>query len=497
MTVCTDANMDTIVACARFKMLSEDDRYFLGGRELQDECMRYVSCQNEAAALSLLLAEHQAGSEIHDNVIKRAESYGEEGCFGSSETDTCTSSLAVWLAEQKGHTMVAPSKFDGLRGLAAAEDIAPGCNVITVPRTMILTAETAVQTDFGRALRAIPNLHPDSAFLLWLMVDLNDPESESAPFWSCLPQSFDTGLSYTEDDFDILRDTPSYRQCIVAIKHIEELFRNEIQPATAILLAAYPSLLQDSWFSWQAFIYVTELMYAYGLQVKQPDGTIEDAIVPFACLMNHSQYPHVVDYGRFTPSHDGSLHLTFKSFRPIRKGCQCFLSYGAKSNTHLLLFYGFVIADNANDDVPVTLEICQDERAPRVQTALQKANLPMQHRVRSKQVPLSLLQTATVLHASAEELEYLESDACSNWQQMSSAVARGAQYLHRLLLGMQDCIAKGLSKSDCHSSEDDLSKEQRYRNSCMHTLLLSQQKIVSSVLAMPQLLSCDSNNSMV
>lgn len=65
--------------------------------------------------------------------------------------------------------------------------------LISVPEHLVITAAIAAQTDFGRALQAVPGLHRDTAFLLWLMVDSRDPESVWAPLWAGLPASFCTG----------------------------------------------------------------------------------------------------------------------------------------------------------------------------------------------------------------------------------------------------------------------------------------------------------------
>ena len=61
-------------------------------------------------------------------------------------------------------------------------------------------------------------------------------------------------------------------------------------------------------------------------QVRYPNGTVTEAIVPFACLMNHSCRPHVVEYGSLTTTADGHLQLDFKCCRPVAEGQQCFLS---------------------------------------------------------------------------------------------------------------------------------------------------------------------------
>ena len=47
-------------------------------------------------------------------------------------------------------------------------------------------------------------------------------------------------------------------------------------------------------------------------QVKFPDGQVRQCLVPVACLMNHSPWPHVIRYGQIDP---GSRLLNFPVFR--------------------------------------------------------------------------------------------------------------------------------------------------------------------------------------
>ncbi len=47
-------------------------------------------------------------------------------------------------------------------------------------------------------------------------------------------------------------------------------------------------------------------------QVKLLDGRVRQCLVPLACLMNHSPWPHVIRYGQIDP---GSRRLKFPVFR--------------------------------------------------------------------------------------------------------------------------------------------------------------------------------------
>ena len=95
-------------------------------------------------------------------------------------------------------------------------------------------------------------------------------------------------------------------------------------------------------------------MIRYVLQVQWPDGSSRECLVPYASLLNHSPYPHIVQYGQLDSS---SQELCFPLFRPVGKGQQCFLSYGPLPNLKLILFYGMALADNPHDVVPIQLQV--------------------------------------------------------------------------------------------------------------------------------------------
>jgi len=86
------------------------------------------------------------------------------------------------------------------------------------------------------------------------------------------------------------------------------------------------------------------------VQVQLPGGEVTPALVPVASLINHSPTPHVV---HFSAVDAATQQLQLRCFRPIEPGQQLLLSYGPLSNEHLLVFYGFAVAQNPFD----TLEL--------------------------------------------------------------------------------------------------------------------------------------------
>ena len=76
--------------------------------------------------------------------------------------------------------------------------------------------------------------------------------------------------------------------------------------------------------------------------------------MPYASLLNHSPYPHIIQYGQLDTK---AGMLCFPLFRPSSKNQQCFLSYGALPNLKLLLFYGIAIPNNPHDAVALHLQV--------------------------------------------------------------------------------------------------------------------------------------------
>ncbi|GFR47496.1 hypothetical protein Agub_g9225, partial [Astrephomene gubernaculifera] len=80
-----------------------------------------------------------------------------------------------------------------LRGLRADTPVSPGDVVLHVPQDLLISYDTAKQSDLGKVLCALPlGLSDDSIALIWSCVERREPEAEAAPFWAALPDRFAT-----------------------------------------------------------------------------------------------------------------------------------------------------------------------------------------------------------------------------------------------------------------------------------------------------------------
>lgn len=51
------------------------------------------------------------------------------------------------------------------------------------------------------------------------------------------------------------------------MQHLKDAYDSSVQPAADALLKAYPGLLEPHWFTWERFLWASELSYAYTMQV--------------------------------------------------------------------------------------------------------------------------------------------------------------------------------------------------------------------------------------
>ncbi|KAG2443768.1 hypothetical protein HXX76_002112 [Chlamydomonas incerta] len=304
-----------------------------------------------------------------------------------------------------------------LRGLRADAAVGPGDVVLHVPAELLISYETAKESDLGKVLTALPlDLGDDSVALIWTCVERREPEAAAAAWWASLPQRFATVLSAPDAEVDAaLAGSPLAAEAGQARRHLAEAFAAS-QPAFESLIRAYPDYFQPHWFSWESYLWAAELWYSYGIQVQVGAGDIRTCLVPYLGLMNHHPLPHVVHFSRVDPATAG---LRVRAFRPCAPGRQLFLSYGPYPNSKLLLFYGFALPDNPMDEVELgELKMPSGPSGTDRRALLAAAGTSLEgHRLRlpppgaaaSACVSPALLAAARVLAAPTDQLRGLKS----------------------------------------------------------------------------------------
>ncbi|KAI8114208.1 hypothetical protein M9434_002334 [Picochlorum sp. BPE23] len=430
-----DEEKKRVLQAARVFCLTKDEVYFL---ESASELRRPLNHRNEAAALSLI--QHCIHSSMGEDAEPEhgllalleyvnglcAESVwnelntGELNSFGNRDILSCLHAsssekegdsstrqvsreafLAWALKENRIESRVIPAECEGgIQGCVAVDDIHIGEDVLKIPVDVLLYDETVLKTDVGAMLSVIPDVSIDNILIIFTMIDRFDDDSAWKPFWNELPDAFKTGISFHESVLNLLEGSAAFNEIQKAQKHIRDQY-DACAPLFDALVTAYPKYLTRDMFTYDRYVWAVELWYSYAFEIEFPPHTMSKTVmVPFACLVNHSPWPHVVRYGRVDQK-EGVLK--YPAFRPVKQGEQAFISYGAVPNLKLITYYGFSIADNPHDILSLTLEI--PSYREEVEQALQRTGVTLDHNLRHGPLSSKLKACLRIIVSTPDELE--------------------------------------------------------------------------------------------
>jgi len=229
--------------------------------------------------------------------------------------------------------------FPGVgRGLQATEDIGAGDVLVSIPLPALVTRASLLQT---QPYSLGSNLSTQALFSLWLLL------SPPGPYLASLPTSY-TCLYFASPTHQALLPT-HLRECLhKQIALVDKDFKEVSE--------VYPGL-DRSRFDWAWFTVNTRAVFLdkdprFTLPPSSPEDSL--ALAPYLDLLNH--HPDaVVEAGvNLDPAAPPGFQIVTR--KAIKKGDQVFIHYGAHSNISLLVEYGFIIPDNPDDGICLTLE---------------------------------------------------------------------------------------------------------------------------------------------
>ena len=320
-------------------------------------------------------------------------------------------------ASSKTSISVAPARFPGTgRGAAATTHIPAGDVAAAIPVERLFSVRHALEMPGprGDAYRMFAALGEDTIAALWLIAERalgeaspwhaviaslpwpDGGEGSASPCGGCTP------VSWPREACDaLLGGTPLLADAIAASEKLARQYAALFPALSEHMADVFPA----SAYTLDNFRRAHEAWNSYGMTVQaSPGEPAATCLPPVAMLCNHALWPHVVRYSRLR---DGTLRLPVA--RSVRAGEEVFVSYGAKSNAELLLFYGFALPGNPYDDVPLSLELPGGEVADVTkarEAALARAGLTLSpHAVRAGPLPLPLVGTLRVLTADVAALQ--------------------------------------------------------------------------------------------
>mmetsp|Transcript_13165 Transcript_13165/g.28231 ORF Transcript_13165/g.28231 Transcript_13165/m.28231 type:complete len:1436 (-) Transcript_13165:969-5276(-) len=256
---------------------------------------------------------------------------------------------------------------DNERCFVAVEDIEPGDGLISIPQSILLHAEVALNdSQYGEAFRRLKDEMASQAdqrhllCLLLLLEKCRDSASNWAPYMHILPKKYDDPFWWTPSELSLLRGTrlgmslvhyrPALQQLQTWACRLEELYKslNPDQPAGPL------SRYRDGWaMTPEAACWARSTVWSRAFTVHQlADGKRNVvAMVPVLDMIDHSPAVEVV----WHTGPQGDQDFQFVPLHGTPKGNVVYNNYGGKGNDEFLLGYGFAIPDNPADYFLVSL----------------------------------------------------------------------------------------------------------------------------------------------
>ncbi|XP_052087736.1 SET domain-containing protein 4-like [Mytilus californianus] len=251
--------------------------------------------------------------------------------------------LFKWLKMKVRNQKLRPTMFhDTGRGLMTKRPIYPGDVIIAIPKSFLITMDTVLKSEVGFLLkRSHLKLNLQQAMSIFLITE--SEKQEESVWWryiKVLPETFDTPAFWKSSDLCLLSKNV-YKKTFAALNDLQTFYDEII----LFLSSSKEVTITFNEFRWAWYcINSRSIYYDCDSSPYITDTNKNIALAPFLDLLNHSTTAEVE--AAFNMNNNCFEIKTYNSFR---KYDQVFISYGAHSNTHLLMEYGFILPDNPHD----------------------------------------------------------------------------------------------------------------------------------------------------
>jgi histone-lysine N-methyltransferase SETD3 len=246
-----------------------------------------------------------------------------------------------WLADH-GATFSSTLRVDaGSRHMYTTKAFVQGELLMHIPKRLLLTLDVVKESETGKLLHQhgcrLGRFEYIAVFLL--------REKREGGFWKpyidILPTDFSGHpLLFSEAELEQLKGS-----------HLFRLVR-EAQSFNQTCYRQLPPTVKEAYtlteFTWARCVVMTR---AFGIKF---DGAPSAGLVPLADMADHA----LDNTGRWVFESDNGFSITAQ--RPLDAGAALLNSYGAKSNAHFLINYGFCLEGNPKNEVETLLPPLHD-----------------------------------------------------------------------------------------------------------------------------------------
>ncbi|WP_223645696.1 SET domain-containing histone-lysine N-methyltransferase [Corallococcus sp. EGB] len=349
------------------------------------------------------------------------------------------------------------------RGVFAKVPIAPGEEVLRVPRACLVTLEVARASDIGRLIDAhAPGTSEECYLAAFLLQEQEREDSAWKPYLDVLPRSFPhLPLFFDAQELSLLQGSSALR---------------EVARWRELLLARYVALAERvpgfARFTPEAYLWAQHVLISrtFGLTVA---GTLTRCFVPVADMLNHRASPRLA-WGN---TEEGDAFVLVAR-EPVAAGEELHISYGVKPSCRFLLSYGFVPEDNPDDTLVLYLGVPEDAVEAEGKRELLALATPASRR--RFEVPLHSGHSSTVAMfsflrvacANARELTRLTEEAREE-QGLGEVAPLSAETEERVFRSLHDACEARLAGFGTTLEEDErLLREADLSRNARNCLLL-------------------------
>ena len=134
-------------------------------------------------------------------------------------------------------------------GLKVTKELKKGDVVISIPRKVFMSTETAKHSSLSELCEKDQMLQrmPNVSLALHLLVEKNSPASFWEPYINLLPSSYTTVLYFTPDDFKELRGSPALEDALKQFKYVARQYAYFYRKFQSMLLRDYFTFDEYRW----------------------------------------------------------------------------------------------------------------------------------------------------------------------------------------------------------------------------------------------------------
>ncbi|KAL9984830.1 hypothetical protein ACROYT_G007166 [Oculina patagonica] len=269
------------------------------------------------------------------------------------------SSFVQWFNENGGkaeHVVIDDFGQQGL-GLKAVSDIKSGELFITIPRKLMLSAETARNSELGPLIEKdnILRVMQNACLVLHVYCEKLKENSFWKPYLDILPTSYSTTLYFTVDEMQALKGSPAFGEALKLYRNIARQYAYLYQRLQHVCPEKDKIPMSGKNFTFDDHRWAVSTVITRQNKIPSTTGEPTLALIPMWDMCNHCNGTITTGYDM---AEDSCKSLSVKDFKAGEQVC---IFYGERSNADLLVHNGFVFEDNIHDKVAIQLGVSRSD----------------------------------------------------------------------------------------------------------------------------------------